>query len=45
MIANKTALHKRPNYTEINNYRSPYGLQQENLQANLCTKNERKTNM
>ena len=28
MIANETTLHKRPNDTEINNYRSPYGLQQ-----------------
>ena len=28
MIANETVLHKRPNDTEINNYRSPYGLQQ-----------------
>ena len=28
MIAIETTLHKRPNDTEINNYRSPYGLQQ-----------------
>ena len=34
MIANETTLHKRTNDTEINNYRSPYGLQQ-------CTINER----
>ena len=27
-IANETTLHKRPNDTEINHYRSPYGLQQ-----------------
>ena len=27
MIANETTLHKRPNDTEINKYRSPYGLQ------------------
>ena len=25
---NETTLHNRPNYTEINNYRSPCGLQQ-----------------
>ena len=24
MIANETTLHKRPNETEINNYRLPY---------------------
>ena len=28
MIADEKTLHTRPNYTEINNYRSPYGLQQ-----------------
>ena len=28
MIANETTLHKRPNDTEIKNYRSPYSLQQ-----------------
>ena len=28
MIANATNLLKRPNVTNINNYRSPYGLQQ-----------------
>ena len=26
MIANETTLYKRPNDTEINNYRSPYGI-------------------
>ena len=28
IFANETTLHNRPNDTEINNYRSPYGLQQ-----------------
>ena len=28
MITNETTLQKRLNDTEINNYRSPYGLQQ-----------------
>ena len=28
MIANETSLRKRPNDSEINEYRSPYGLQQ-----------------
>ena len=28
MIASETTLHKRPNHTEIHNYRLPYGLQQ-----------------
>ena len=28
MIANETTLHKRPNYTKTNKYKSPYGLQQ-----------------
>ena len=28
MIANETTLHKKPNGTKINKYRSPYGLQQ-----------------
>ena len=28
MIANETTIHKRPNDTDINKYRSPYGLQQ-----------------
>ena len=28
LIANETTLHKRQNDTEINNYRSPYDLQQ-----------------
>ena len=27
-IANETTIHKRTTDTEINNYRSPYGLQQ-----------------
>ena len=28
ILANETTLHIRPNGTEINNYKSPYGLQQ-----------------
>ena len=28
MISNETNLHKRQNNTEMNSYRSPYGLQQ-----------------
>ena len=28
MIVNDTTLHKRPNDTEMNSYRSPFGLQQ-----------------
>ena len=34
MIAKETTIHKRPNDTDINNYRSPYGLQQS---ANLMS--------
>ena len=31
MIANETTFHKRPNDTEINNYRSLYGIYVELL--------------
>ena len=37
MIDNETTLLKRPNNTEINNYRSLYGLQQYVTQEQMTT--------